>query len=111
MLDAGECGAAVRRVSSAGGWLDDGGGYFSPGGAGEFFTPRECRIAHGLLTEVPWLHAMGWPEDKCAEIAKFSPRIWLVHEMLLQGFSRREIARHLDLSPETVIGYVKEIFE
>lgn len=74
------------------------------------FTPRECRIAHILLTEVPWLHAMGWPEDKCASIPTFSPRIWLVHEMLLQGFSRKDIAQHLDLSLATANGYVKDIF-
>lgn len=74
------------------------------------FTDREARIMHILLTEVPWLHEMGWPEDRCAKVPTLSRRCWLVHEMLLQGYSRTQIARHLNLSLHTINGYVKEVF-
>jgi len=74
------------------------------------FTEREGRIMHILLTEVPWLHAMGWPEDRCAKIPSLPARTWLVHEMLLQGYSRPEIASHLRLSLHTVNGHVKRIY-
>ncbi len=31
------------------------------------FSEREKEIAHIVLTEVPWLHALGWPEDRGTE--------------------------------------------
>ncbi len=74
------------------------------------FTERDARIMHILLAEVPWLHEMGWPEDRCAKIPTLSPRCWLVHEMLLQGYSRPQIAGHLRLSSHTVNDYVKTIY-
>ena len=74
------------------------------------FSDREARIMHILLTEVPWLHEMGWPDDRCAKIPTLSRRCWLVHEMLLQGYSRTRIAKHLGLSLHTVNGYVKSIY-
>jgi len=74
------------------------------------FTERESRIMHILLAEVPWLHEMGWPADRCAKIPTLSRRCWLVHEMLFQGYRRRQIAGHLGLSVHTVNGYVKEIY-
>ncbi len=74
------------------------------------FTEREARIMHILLTEVPWLHDMGWPDDRCAKIPSLSRRCWLVHEMLLQGYSRIRIASHLGLSLHTIDGYVKTIY-
>jgi len=76
----------------------------------KLFTEREARIMHILLTEVPWLHQMGWPEDRCAKIPSLPTRCWLVHELLLQGYRRPEIASHLNLSIHTVNGYVKRIF-
>jgi len=74
------------------------------------FSEREDRIFHILLTEVPWLHEMGWPEDRCAKIPSLPTRCWLVHEMLLQSYSRPQIAAHLNLSIHTVNDYVKRIF-
>lgn len=78
---------------------------------GALFTDREARIIHIVLSEVPWLHELGWPEDRAVKVPDLSPRCWLVHEMLLQGFSRQQIAGHLDLSMHTVSGYVKTIYQ
>jgi DNA-binding NarL/FixJ family response regulator len=53
---------------------------------------------------------MGWPEDRGIRVPELSPRLWLVHEMLLQSYGRKEIADHLGLSMHTVSGYMKEVY-
>lgn len=73
-------------------------------------TDRELRIAHIVGSEVPWLFAMGWPEDRGAAVPRLAPRCWVVHEMLLQGYSRVKITDHLGISRHTVDGYVKDVF-
>ncbi len=82
--------------------------YRRPGAAA--FTPRESRIAHIMLSEVPWLHEQGWSAAPASSIPALSPRSCTVMNFLVQGRSRREIAEHLALSPHTVDGYVKELF-
>lgn len=74
------------------------------------FTPRDSRIAHILLSEVPWLHEQGWSADRDSKIPKLSPRRCTVMNFLVHGRSREEIARHLGLSRHTVDGYVKDVF-
>ncbi len=74
------------------------------------FTPRESRIAHIILSEVPWLHEQGWPEDRGVTVPKLSPRQRLVLNLLLESRSRKDIASHLGISENTLAGYVKEIF-
>jgi len=72
-------------------------------------TDRESRIVHILMTEIPWLHRQGWPEDHGAEVPRLTTRERLVLEMLLQGYGRGRIAAHLGISVHTVSGYVKKI--
>lgn len=74
------------------------------------FTDRECRIAHIVLSEVPWLHEQGWPEDRGTTVPHLSPRRQLVLNMLLDGRSRKDIAASLSLSENTVAGYQKDIY-
>lgn len=74
------------------------------------FTERECRIAHVILSEVPWLHEQGWPEDRGATVPKLSPRRQLVLNLLLEGRSRKDIAATLGLSEHTVATYQKDIY-
>jgi DNA-binding CsgD family transcriptional regulator len=74
------------------------------------FTDRETRIAHIIMSEVPWLHLQGWPEDRGASVPHLSLRQHTVLEMLLQSFSRKRIADELGISIHTVSGYVKEIY-
>lgn len=74
------------------------------------FTDRECRIAHIVLSEVPWLHEQGWPEDRGATVPKLSPRRQLVLNLLLEGRSRKQIAAALGLSENTVATYQKGIY-
>ncbi len=74
------------------------------------FTERERLLVHLLLSEISWLHEMGWPEDRGAKVPDLPPRCWLVHEMMLQGMNRSLIAARLGISEHTVGGYSKQIF-
>ncbi|WAC20031.1 helix-turn-helix transcriptional regulator [Luteolibacter sp. SL250] len=72
------------------------------------FDSREVRIAHILLTEVPWLHYEKFPEKKV--IGSLYPRLRTVLNLLCDGWDRKKTAAHLGISLQTVNGYVKEIF-
>jgi DNA-binding NarL/FixJ family response regulator len=74
------------------------------------FTERESRIAHIVLSEVPWLHEEGWPEDRAVSVPQLPPRSRLVLNLLLDGRNRKEIAASLSLSEHTIAGYQKSIY-
>ncbi|MBB6308819.1 helix-turn-helix transcriptional regulator [Xanthobacter tagetidis] len=74
------------------------------------FSERESRIAHILLTELPWLHEQGWPQDRGASVPRLSPRLRLVLNLLLDGRSRKEMAANLSLSEHTVAQYQKALY-
>lgn len=74
------------------------------------FTDREAQIAHIVLSEVSWLHAMGWPEDRGVTIPKLTPRQRSVLIMLTEGCSRKEMAAAMRISEGTISGYVKEVY-
>ena len=74
------------------------------------FNERESRIAHILLTEVPWLHDESWPNHPREKISQLSPRLNTVTNLLLQGRSRKNIAGHMKISVHTLNDYVKEVY-
>jgi len=74
------------------------------------FTPREARIAHIVLTGVPWLHEESTPHPQAHGIPRLPPRCRLILNQLVHGRSRKEIAADLDLSLHTVNDYIKQIF-
>ncbi len=74
------------------------------------FSRGESRIAHILLSEVPDLHAQGWPQEQLVTLPSLSNRQRVIMEMLVHGYSRNKVAEHLQLSPHTVNDYVKGIF-
>ena len=74
------------------------------------FTERETKIAHIVLSEVPWLHEEGWPEDRGAALPGLSPRRLLVLNLLLEGRARKDIATSLSLTENTVATYQKAIY-
>ncbi len=75
------------------------------------FTPRENRIAHILLSEVPVLHTEGWPDDHGITLPALSNRQRTTMALLVQGYTRSKIAAHLGLSLHTVNDYVKAVFQ
>ena len=74
------------------------------------FTEREARIAHIILSEVPWLHFQAYPDKESQEITRLYPRHRTVLNLLCEGWSRKKIAAHLSISENTVHGYAKVIF-
>jgi len=75
------------------------------------FDERETRIAHLLLSEVPWLHFRAFPDRGGQQIARLYPRHRTILNLLCEGWNRKKIAGHLELSINTVHGYVKAIFQ
>jgi len=74
------------------------------------FTLRESRIAHIILTEVPWLHEQGWPEDRGVNVPKLSKRQRLTLNLLILGRTRKQIASNMDISVHTAQGYIKDVY-
>ena len=74
------------------------------------YSERELRLAHIILSEVPWLHEQGWPEDRGATVPRLALRQRQVLNLLLQGFPRKQIADSLDLSIHTVGDYIKDVY-
>ncbi len=75
------------------------------------FSPRDCRVAHILLTEVPWLHEQGWPEDRGVSVPKLSRRQRLALNLLTLGMSRKAIAEKMRISPNTAHGYIRDLYQ
>ncbi|MEC5128818.1 helix-turn-helix transcriptional regulator [Verrucomicrobiales bacterium BCK34] len=76
----------------------------------EHFSERESLIAHIMLTEVTWLHEMGWPEDRGATVPQLYRQLRIILNLLLEGMDRKSIASQLQISIHTVGGYCKEIY-
>lgn len=74
------------------------------------YTPRESRIVHLVLGEIPWLHMVGWPEDRGANVPSLYPQQRVVLNLLLDGMDRKQIAEHTALSENTVAGYARDIY-
>lgn len=74
------------------------------------FNERERKIAHILLSEVPWLHAAGWPEDFGVKTPMLSRTRRLVLNLMLEGHGRKMVADQLGLSIHTVSDYIKDIY-
>lgn len=74
------------------------------------FSEREKQIAHVVLSEVPWLHATGWPEDRGVKAPELSPKQRIVLNLLLDGLDRKSIAAHLGISANTVAAYARDVY-
>ena len=74
------------------------------------FSKLERQLVHIVLSEVPWLHEMGWPEDRGVKVPRLYPKQRLVLNLLLDGMSRKKIADKLSLSENTIAGYAKDVY-
>lgn len=75
------------------------------------FDARECRIAHILFSEIPWLHREAIAAGEEKQLMPLPPRQRTAVNLLVQGWSRKKIAAHLGISENTVHGYVRDIFK
>ena len=74
------------------------------------FNAREARIAHIILSEVPWIHASGWAKVDASKIPGLTSRQRAVLNTLIHGMSRKTIAQGLGISEHTVNDHVKVIY-
>jgi DNA-binding CsgD family transcriptional regulator len=74
------------------------------------FTPRDSRIAHIVLTEVAWLHELGWPEDRGVQVPALSRRERLTLNLLTSGTSHKVIAEQMGITPNTLRDYIKSVY-
>lgn len=72
------------------------------------FTERERRIASMILEEVKWLLAPAIGASR--KPFNLSPRENQVLGLLVAGKDRKAIADRLDLSPNTVSGYIRTLY-
>ncbi|MFT3991564.1 MAG: helix-turn-helix domain-containing protein [Luteolibacter sp.] len=63
-----------------------------------------------VLSEVPWLHFSAFPDEQSRGITRLYPRHRIVLNLLCEGWPRKKIAAHLNISENTVHGYIKEVF-
>jgi DNA-binding CsgD family transcriptional regulator len=106
--DIGDVVASYRRVNA--GSLS-GVGLYRRRGCTQF-DARALRIAHIVLTEVPWLHESGWPKNHLEEkeLPRLSRRERTVMLSLIHGAGRVEIADGLKISEHTLNDYIKRIY-
>lgn len=78
--------------------------------SGTPFSDRETQLAGIVLDEVAWLYDF----DEAAPLPDTPPllttRQRVVATLLLQGWGRKRIAAHLDISANTLGGHIKEIY-
>ena len=76
----------------------------------EAFDARQRRLAHILISEVRWLHLAGVPDDTGETVPELSPRLRTVFGLLLEGWTRKQMAEHLGLSVNTIAEYTKAVY-
>jgi DNA-binding CsgD family transcriptional regulator len=74
------------------------------------FSDRDSRIAHIVLSEVAWLHELGWPEDRGITAPTLSRRQRLILNLLCLGQSRKQIASNVGISIHTAQDYIKQVY-
>ncbi|MFI4859577.1 MAG: helix-turn-helix transcriptional regulator [Phycisphaerales bacterium JB063] len=77
------------------------------------FSRRDLRMIHIVLSEVRWLHEAGFALDASTVEATpaLSNRLRQVMTLLLDGWGRKQIAYEMGLSPNTIAGYIRDIYK
>jgi DNA-binding CsgD family transcriptional regulator len=76
----------------------------------EPFSAREIKIAHLLFREIPWLHMTGWSHEITSKAPQLYPRQRVVLNLMLDGLGRKQIGHQMELTENTVAGYIKDIY-
>mgnify|MGYP000157662675 CR=1 FL=1 len=75
------------------------------------FTQRDARIIHIMSSEVRWLHEAAVPGDGGKKADGLSPRLRTILALILQSYSRKQMAHHLTLSIHTINDYFKALYK
>ena len=73
------------------------------------FSPRDRRLVHLVMREVGPLHRFGLRVEAADDSASLPPRLRTVLLLLVEGWSVKQIAHHLELSRHTVNDYCKQL--
>ena len=76
----------------------------------EPFGERQRRICHMVSANVRWMHLASFPEHAGVDVPVLSPRQRTVLVHLLDGKTKREISRLLNLSEPTVGEHITKIY-
>ena len=74
------------------------------------FSERETALYHLVVGEIPWLHHPRWMMEPAAPAQVPARRLATVLDLLLRGFSRKQIADDLGIRLNTVHGYVRTLY-
>ncbi len=74
------------------------------------FSVRDRRLVHIVVSEIDWLHHAGIPGDDGAQAPTLSPRLRTVFGLLLQGWRRPQIAKHLGISEHTARDHMRAVY-
>lgn len=75
------------------------------------FTEDQAALVHALFASADALHTMDLPDTNGADIMDLPPRVRTTFGLLLEGFSRKQIAEHLGVSPNTVAEYSSRVYK
>lgn len=76
----------------------------------EAFSDRDRRLIHIITSEIDWLHRAGIPTEEGVKVPQLPPRRRAVLIMLLDGRTRKDVARLLQISPHTVKEHIDCIY-
>lgn len=74
------------------------------------FTAQELAAVHAVVESVGWLHKASGYVDAASHVLDLSPRERQVIMYLINGDSRKAVARKLHLSEHTITDHLKEIY-
>ncbi|MEM7147548.1 MAG: helix-turn-helix transcriptional regulator, partial [Verrucomicrobiota bacterium] len=77
---------------------------------GEAFNEREKAIVNTTLAALDGLQRVGWPGEKAEQIPRLSPQQRKVMNLLLEGFTKKEVAEQMGLQNSTVSTYTREVY-
>lgn len=75
----------------------------------EKFSPRSRRIAHLVLSNVPWLHMAGLVDNECRAVPGLTPTQRIVLVYLLEGKRRSQIADLMQIAETTVKDHTRAV--
>jgi DNA-binding CsgD family transcriptional regulator len=78
--------------------------------SGSPFSDRETQLAGIVLDEVSWLYDFDETAATPDRPPLLTTRQRVVATLLLQGWGRKRIAAHLDISANTLGGHIKDIY-
>lgn len=75
------------------------------------FDERHSLIAHIIFTSADALHTMDLPDSNGSDVLDLPPRVRTTFGLLTEGMSRKQIANHLGVSPNTIAEYSSRIYK